>query len=103
MCLDDQDAAATQRKYPVNEPGRVHGASELDIVVLSSIHALMWPQNRIKEEKRRWTINQRKLSQLRGQDKREQCAVPFFLGRFLVSQGVREVRRDVRKNDAHRA
>jgi hypothetical protein len=69
MCLDDQDAAATQRKHPVNEPGRVHGASELDIVVLSSIHALMWPQNRIKEEKRRWTINQRKLSQLRGQDK----------------------------------
>lgn len=39
---------------------------------------------------------------VRGQDKREQCAEPFTLGRFLVSQGVREPRRDVRKNDAHR-
>jgi hypothetical protein len=46
MRLDDQDAAATQRKYPVKEPGRVHGASELDIVVLQSNYALMWPQNR---------------------------------------------------------
>jgi hypothetical protein len=69
MRLDDQDAAATQRKYPVNEPGRVHGASELDIVVLQSIYALIWRQNRSKEEKRRWTINQRNLSQLRARDK----------------------------------
>jgi hypothetical protein len=86
MCLDDQDAAATQRKYPVNEPGRVHGASELDIVVLSSIHALMWPQNRIKEEKRRWIINQRKLSQLRARDKTGRARLGFWGGFQVVSR-----------------
>jgi hypothetical protein len=86
MCLDDQDAAATQRKYPVNEPGRVHGASELDIVVLSSIHALMWPQNRIKEEKRRWTINQRNRSQLRAQDKTGRARLGVRGGFQVVSR-----------------
>jgi hypothetical protein len=69
MCRDDQDAAATQQKHPVNEPGRVRGASELDPIVLQSITALNWSPNRSKEEKRRWTIDSRELSQLRARDK----------------------------------
>ena len=35
-----------------------------------------------------------------GQDKRERCAEPSTLGRFLVSQGVSTRLREVRKNHA---
>ena len=66
---DGSSAADVQPKHPVDERGRVHGASELEACEQPRIAENRFVYLRILKEKRRWRKEQRKHDRLRGQDK----------------------------------
>lgn len=69
MRLDGSGAAKGQPEYPVDERGRVQGASELEAAASKRAMANDRVYSRIQKEKRRCPEDQRKHSRLRGQDK----------------------------------
>lgn len=68
---DGSSAANEQLKHPVDERGRVHGASDLNASRTEHAIENSLVYYRKRKEKRRWMQNLAKHDRLRGQDKRE--------------------------------
>jgi hypothetical protein len=67
---DGSNAAITQPKHPVDERGRVHGASDLNASRSEYAIENSFVYHRKRKEKRRWMQNLAKHDRLGGQDKR---------------------------------
>lgn len=83
MRLDGSGAAKGQPEYPVDERGRVQGASQLETTKSKRVMANDRVYFRIRKEKRRCQEDRRKHSRLRGQDKSAHIAL--WVGRCLFS------------------
>ena len=75
MRLDGSGAAKGQPEDPVDERGRVQGASELEAAKSKRAMANDRVYSRIQKEKRRCPEDRRKHNRLRGQDKRAHIAL----------------------------
>lgn len=83
MRLDGSGAAKGQPEYPVDERGRVQGASQLEAAKSMREMANDRVYSRIRNYKRRCPEDRRKHSRLRGQDKSPHIAL--WVGRCLFS------------------
>jgi len=100
MCRDGASTAKLRSQHPVDEPGRVHGVSDLDHI--ADAQRLSSNKGRLlaMKERWRWRKLRKSRSQIRGQDKGRQCAKPMRPGRGLDSQGFRALLRNVCGNPA---
>ena len=80
MCRDGASTAKLRSQHPVDEPGRVHGVSDLDHI--ADAQRLSSNRGRLLAMKERWRW--RKLrksgSQIRGQDKRTASVALAMVG-----------------------
>ena len=81
---DGIPAALLQRRYAVDERGRVHGAPGLAAVVAHRVQAWRRGPCRKRERKREWVRSSASNDRLRGRDKRGSPVEPQAIGMAWV-------------------